>query len=486
MIDFHPIVFKDQEKEKIQRIAYNKWAENDCQGTMEIATGVGKTLIGLMAIQQEIDAKWWIIVPKIDLQEQWIAEIKEHLKLGDNMIGRVGNGYNETDKDVIVAIVNSVRDKELEGNLIMDEMHRYGSEENFKFLTNGTFKKVLGLTATAIRQDGAHQELFKVAPLVYSFSQKEAIDRNILAKFELINIMVGLSKEERLDYMTVEHIIKRDFSTFNNDFQQVQDATTGGGVMQAVAFGLLKAFSRRRSILLNANSRIAKTVELIENNPDSKILVFCEFIKTADKIVEELEEMGIVVGKYHSGMDNSKKKELLEHFRNNICRVMVSVKSLDEGTNIPDCDMAIITAGTRVERQMIQRLGRVLRAVEGKKSAQVYQLYIPNSPDYKWMRTRLTALIKNAEKVTWLDGTTVIAEPEWKEQDPKAKMYYAGTRFSSTSRGVIKKPSRELVPGMEEIEKIVRKHKPAGGVFSIFEDKVIIRFDNEFIIEVIK
>ena len=404
-LNFLPIIFKDPEKEKIQREAYEDWKQAEYKGTLEIATGVGKTLIGLMAMQQEIDAKWYIVVPKIDLQEQWIAEMKEHLKLTDDDIGRVGNGYHEFNKNIVVCVVNSIRNETLTGNIIMDEMHRYGSEENYKFLTNGNFKKILGLTATAIRQDGAHKELFKHAPLVFSFSQKEAIEKEILSKFELINMMVGLSEEERLEYMSVEYVINRDFKTFDNNFKEVEDAMYGGGVMQSIARGLMRAFTKRRSLLLNSKSRTDVTIDLVENNADCKILIFCEFIKTADAIAAKLNHKGIPAAKYHSDMSNDEKAKLLEAFRESKINVMVTVKSLDEGTNIPDCDMAIITAGTRVQRQMIQRLGRILRTSEGKGMAKVYQLYIPNSPDYKWMKARLAVLVKNAAKVTWLNST---------------------------------------------------------------------------------
>ena len=52
---------------------------------------------------------------------------------------------------------------------------------------------------------------------------------------------------------------------------------------------------------------------------------------------------------------------LEEDFKNDKYRVMISVKSLDEGTNVPSVSTAIIIAGTSVKRQMIQRLGRILR-----------------------------------------------------------------------------------------------------------------------------
>ena len=64
--------------------------------------------------------------------------------------------------------------------------------------------------------------------------------------------------------------------------------------------------------------------------------------------------------------------------------------------------MAIIAAGSSVPRQMVQRLGRILRVSEGKGDAKVYQLYIPNTKDYEWMKARHSELVMNAKKVRWL------------------------------------------------------------------------------------
>ena len=112
MLDFSPIVFKDKNKELIQRKAYSKWEGNGCRGTIELATGGGKTLIGIMAIQQKIPCRVIIVVPKIDLQEQWIQAINEQLgeyKSIHEHIGRVGAGFHDINKHVTVCIINSIR-----------------------------------------------------------------------------------------------------------------------------------------------------------------------------------------------------------------------------------------------------------------------------------------------------------------------------------------------------------------------------------------
>jgi superfamily II DNA or RNA helicase len=46
---------------------------------------------------------------------------------------------------------------------------------------------------------------------------------------------------------------------------------------------------------------------------------------------------------------------------------------LNEGIDVPDADVAIIVGGARGEREHVQRIGRLLRPVAGKRAV-VYEL----------------------------------------------------------------------------------------------------------------
>lgn len=401
-IDFAPLIFKDKRKEAVQRQVFAKWQQYGCKGTAEIATGIGKTMIGLMAMQQNPGAKVIIVVPKIDLQEQWIKEM-DALHIPEHFIGKVGNGFHEFDKQIVVAVVNSIRDKTLKADLLIcDEFHRYGSIENFAFISNGQFGKILGLSATMKRQDNAQNLLYKYAPVIFTFSQKEAIDAGLLTGFELTNMKVSLTAVERDKYLNNNKFIEDNFPTFDKKFENVQSAIYGGSVRGQIAIDLMKAFGTRKAIVANAVNKITEACKIITEEGVPKTLVFCELIKTADAIVKGLKSQGIAAAKYHSKMKGDEKEQMLDDFKDDgRYQVMVAVRSLDEGTNIPDCEMAIFVAGSSVPRQMMQRLGRILRVSEGKDIAKVYQLYIPDTQDEKWMESRHKELIQNAEKVVW-------------------------------------------------------------------------------------
>ena len=71
-----------------------------------------------------------------------------------------------------------------------------------------------------------------------------------------------------------------------------------------------------------------------------------------------------------------------------------------EGVDVPDCELGIILGGTKIKRQMIQRLGRILRNRPGKM-ARMYQVYIDGTKDLEWLNKRSTELANAAAKVTW-------------------------------------------------------------------------------------
>lgn len=55
---------------------------------------------------------------------------------------------------------------------------------------------------------------------------------------------------------------------------------------------------------------------------------------------------------------------------------MIACKSMDEGIDVPDAAVGIILSGTSVQRQRIQRLGRIIRKQEKKDRASLYYLHL--------------------------------------------------------------------------------------------------------------
>ena len=94
-------------------------------------------------------------------------------------------------------------------------------------------------------------------------------------------------------------------------------------------------------------------------------------------------------------MSYKEKQDMFEKFKNNEMRIMISVKALKEGTNIPDCDIVMIVSGNSVKKDIIQQSGRGLRLSDGKDFATIYQYYCIGTKDEDWTCERIK-YVKNA------------------------------------------------------------------------------------------
>ena len=96
---------------------------------------------------------------------------------------------------------------------------------------------------------------------------------------------------------------------------------------------------------------------------------------------------------YHSGQTGKINKEELRKYIDNETEILVTVRALDEGMNVPNIEIAIIVNGNSQKRQFFQRLGRAVRKVEGKR-AKLIMLYCERTNEYRTIEKRLGYLKK--------------------------------------------------------------------------------------------
>ncbi|MDQ6910726.1 MAG: hypothetical protein M3Z84_08110 [Actinomycetota bacterium] len=90
--------------------------------------------------------------------------------------------------------------------------------------------------------------------------------------------------------------------------------------------------------------------------------VFTQTIHASKQAASALQEAGLGgAAAIHSGLDRASRQSVLAGFRDGALRVVTAPQVLDEGVDVPAADLAVILASSRSRRQMIQRMGRVLR-----------------------------------------------------------------------------------------------------------------------------
>ena len=117
-------------------------------------------------------------------------------------------------------------------------------------------------------------------------------------------------------------------------------------------------------------------IKIIKNqyNDGEKWLVYCEDKEQLKVVLNGLQNENIDAIEYHTSMTSS-MSETLKWYKN-FGGVLVSIRCLDEGVDIPDISHALILASSQNPRQFIQRRGRVLRKAKNKYKAVIHDAIV--------------------------------------------------------------------------------------------------------------
>ena len=355
-----------------QSIALSRWSKNGFHCIAEVATAGGKTRFALECINlwkvKANNPKVLIIVPTSALQDQWVVTISEVFNIDISEISAWPENKN-LQKEFQVLVVNSAReyisefkDKNFSVFMVADECHRYASTENSKIFELKC-DATLGITATAARQydEGLRDILIPaLGDVIYEYSLIEATSDNIISKFELINVEVPMTSSE------------------NNDYKKLTQRL-GIAISQGDADKIKRIAILRSSVSKNASARIPAACALVEKNLGKRVVIFHEEIQAAEVIHRILEKRNILSTIYHSKISPDLRRANLKMFRKGLVDVLVCIRALDEGIDIPEAEVAIIAAATNSKRQRVQRIGRVVRKHHEKEIASIYSIYATDS-----------------------------------------------------------------------------------------------------------
>ncbi len=290
--------------------------------------------------------------------------------------------------------------------LIADECHRYESEQNrliFEFLPHMNEYRdhffSLGLTATL---PSGHSQDYLTSVLgrkIYSYGISQASALQNVCPCDIFHVGLSFQPEEQAEYLEITDKMSILYSRLTS----VHPGLKHGSLKEQ--FELLRILAgdknpktaqeassymnltyRRKSLVCLASSRIFCAYDLILRLPETeKILIFGERIRQAEELYAHLHRRYPgKVGRCHSRMGQTANRNALNRFRTGEFRILISCRSLDEGVDIPDASIGIILSGTSMQRQRIQRLGRIIRKKDGKERASLYYLHIEQSVEDRY------------------------------------------------------------------------------------------------------
>ncbi len=384
------VILRDYQNEAIKN-----WFDNNNKGILEMATGTGKTITALSAAVKLLDKKkkliTIIICPYIHLAQQWVEEAQKfgyrpilvaeskakwlesvQKLVRDFKSDRVEEASIVTTNDsflsddlqeILAPIWNTVL-------LIADEMHHCGAP---KFLKNLPYKTSyrLGLSATPVREyddEGTGKLLEFFGDIIFKFGLQEAIGQGFLTPYYYHPTPVHMQDDEFDEYIKLTQKLNR---MHPNADSPMSDAA------------LMIAIKRAR-VLNNSTSKIDWIRKNIEANDEMAHTLFY----VGDQIFDEVRsllgyEKRIPIHEFTHRQSLSKRKDLLTQFQEGTIKAFVAMKCLDEGVDIPPTRTAYFLASSSVEREFVQRRGRVLRNSPGKTHATIYDLI--SIPPYEYI-----------------------------------------------------------------------------------------------------
>jgi len=408
----NPILINKETKD--HNASEKKWSfQNDAveiflkekNGILEMATGTGKTRTTFKIIGKLIDDKRInkivIQMKGTELISQWEKELNDWQLNRNEIIRTLKQNEEKKDLDKFIAnfksgndnidiifisqfflpeLLSKLKDENLSKTLIVhDEVHNLPTN-NMITQIEGLQKNIaykLGLSATVEDEyDGEkHEKLFKeIGPIIFSFKLEDAIKRGILVEFEVDFITYELTKEEKKD--------KQKWMIWREN--QIKK--------KSMPINKLEEIFRREVSKINklAINKLEKLESYIKDKLHllEKCFIFALEMNYGDMILQKLIKY---IPEIKTHYDEHADKKNLQDFASGDLKCIINCRMLNEGINMKSLSN-IILVSSESKRQLIQRLGRVLRIDEDNnpnKKAFVLdfiedtQLKNMKGPDYK-------------------------------------------------------------------------------------------------------
>lgn len=391
--------------------AVAKWIANSNKLLFEMATGTGKTRTSFGCIKVMLDQCRRILIivacPQNTLLQQWKADfdcmdidvndsviidgtVKNWRALLQNEVGRLNNHIissciiftthkTASSKD-FVEIVESLSE-DIPAALIADEAHGMGANKAKHGLLD-RYSYRIGLSATPRRwfdeigtahlyeyfDDDAYEFTINDALTKYN----PATGKHFLVDFYYRPVFINLTEDELKRYQALTRSIINAHTK------------TKKGKMDASSYERLLFL--RANIEKNAVNKYGVLRELLNNISDdiTGTIIFVS-PEQLNKVLEILNEYKVTFHPFTEKQGTKKEKKfgdiserefLVGKFRSGECQVLVAIKCLDEGIDVPSAKRAIVMASSTNPREYIQRVGRVIRQSEGKTRAEIYDMII--------------------------------------------------------------------------------------------------------------
>jgi RNA polymerase primary sigma factor len=467
---------QDRELYRWQLDALVSWLRCGRRGVIEAVTGSGKTDVAIAAASDALRRGLFVlvVVPSRVLMEQWYGRLSAAIPEG--RIGRLGDSGKDvpTSCDVLIATRHSaaaykpVPPGAAGGLLIADECHGLGGGILRRALLS-QYEERLGLTATLERSDDAVTDLLLpyFGGVCYRYGFEQAIADGVCAQPRVAFVGVALSVDERAEYGAVEqrlvsaryHLrLVRDmplepFGAFLAAVAHLAERSAGADGRAARDY--LDAFSKRRQIVAQTIGKyeLLGTLAPAIKGADGA-LVFTETVRAANHAINRLDPL-VSIDLITGSTARRQRRDILDDLRVRRLDAVAAPRVLDEGIDVPDANLGVVMSASRTRRQMIQRMGRILRRKRPGVAARFIIMFAKDTLEDPANRVERDGFLDEIERIS--EATEVFDSAQFE----KLEVF-------------LDAPGPEIVPEPERLESYTTAAAAAGAGHGLALDEKMV------------
>ncbi|QSH40181.1 DEAD/DEAH box helicase family protein [Lentisphaerota bacterium ZTH] len=367
-----------------QQEAFVAWKNAECRAVTALPTGSGKTFLAVTAINY-LARPALVLVPTIDLLQQWASQLETFFQ---QPIGMLGGGAKDIRPITVSTYDSAVIHMEFIGGkfgfLVFDECHHLPGPVNRVAASMSIAPYRLGLTATPELDEEPAEALREyIGPLCCQI-HIDQLEGEVLAPYATRQEKVKLDAQEAVAYQQSRKIYVEFLKKHGITFQRRDDWARFIGLCARMPDGrnVLSAFLEQKRIARGGRAKVQRTWEIIQEHRHERIIVFTAENDTAYMLGRKFF-MPVLTHRTKV----SERKEMLELFRSGEYPVLITSKVLNEGVDVPEASVGIIVSGSGSIREHVQRLGRILRAADGKQAV-LYELISEGTSEENVSRRR--------------------------------------------------------------------------------------------------
>ncbi len=332
-----------------KRTIYKKWETIDSV-LLQMPTGTGKTRLFVSMINDFNEyglvhccrLNTLIVTHRKELVEQIKHELYKNYGIKSTLITAENKESHKNPLAVCVASIQTLQRRlELHWKnypfdfVIIDEAHHSKADTYERVLESFSSAKILGVTATPYRLNGeGFTKEYK--ELIVSPSVKKFIEAGWLSNYDYYSI-----KEDNDLYRGLDDIPLDKYGEYAN----------------SSLWNYIKK-DRIRSEIVGSYLKYAK---------GKKAIVYTINKEHNKQLCDEFRECGVVACDIDSDTSPSKRRNLVERFRDGKIDVLCNVDIFTEGFDCPDVEVIQLARPTKSLGLYLQQVGRGLRIAQGKR-----------------------------------------------------------------------------------------------------------------------